>query len=95
MIIRNVGCPEHGMSSATITLSYDEIRCVSNSLCRLMTIYCNQQNPDYTLESNIAHVRAKFLQLFMLVKVGDVPTFEHEIINNLLKVPVKADEDVP
>ena len=63
---------------ATVTLSYDEIRCISNSLYQLSEV----ENKDK--EFDLPLMRAKMLELFSLVKHGMIPEFELGVIHDLI-----------
>lgn len=63
---------------ATITLSYDEIRCLSNSLYQLSKV--EDTDTDFDLDL----MNAKMLELFSLIKHGMIPEFELGIIYDLI-----------
>ena len=63
---------------ATVTLSYDEIRCISNSLYQI----CKAEDIDADYDVDL--MRAKMLELFCLVKHGHVPEFELKCIQKHL-----------
>ena len=63
---------------ATVTLSYDEIRCISNSLYQLSKI------KDEDKEFDLPLMHAKMLELFSLVKHGMIPEFELGVIHDLI-----------
>lgn len=69
---------EKGSASATITLNYDEIRCICNSLYALSHIESAEK------EKNFNQVRAMFIELFALVKHGMIPDFEIKCMYDLL-----------
>ena len=77
MNIKNLSS-EKGFANATISLDYEEIRCICNSLFTLSTVENVEQ------ESNFDKVRADFVALFALVKHGMIPEFESAIIYKLL-----------
>lgn len=77
MYIRNLNS-EVRNGQATITLNYDEIRCICNSLFRLSTV------ENVEKESNFDKVRAGFITLFALVKHGMIPDFELQTMYNLI-----------
>lgn len=53
-----------------VKLDYDELRCINNSLFEL------SRYDDLEKEDNLNDVRAKFIELFALVKHGKIPEFE-------------------
>ena len=63
---------------ATVTLSYDEIRCLSNSLYQLSKV--EEEDKEFDLQL----MNAKMLKLFSLIKHGMIPEFELGIINDLI-----------
>lgn len=63
---------------ATVTLSYDEIRCISNSLYQLSEVDKTDKEFDLQL------MNAKMLELFSLIKHGMIPEFELGIIHDLI-----------
>ena len=81
MIIRNLNNPERGNSSATITLNYDEIRCLCNSLYTLA-----EECDDKDLQRNFNQVYADIIQLFALVKHGRLLDDQIESIYELLNL---------
>lgn len=67
MIIRDLSTNN---KVVTVTFNYDEIRCVNNALFYL------SEFDDVDKDSNFDDVRAKFIELFALVKHGKIPEFE-------------------
>lgn len=67
MIIRDLSANN---KVATVTFNYDELRCVNNALFHL------SEFDDVDKDSNFDDVRAKFIELFALVKHGKIPEFE-------------------
>jgi hypothetical protein len=63
---------------ATITLSYDEIRCISNSLYQLSKV--EEKDKEFDLQL----MNAKMLELFSLIKHGMIPEFELGVIHDLI-----------
>lgn len=63
---------------ATVTLSYDEIRCISNSLYQLSKV--EEKDKEFDLQL----MNAKMLELFSLIKHGMIPEFELGIIHDLI-----------
>lgn len=63
---------------ATVTLSYDEIRCLSNSLYQLSRV------EDKDKEFDLQLMNAKMLELFSLIKHGMIPEFELDVIHDLI-----------
>lgn len=55
---------------ATVTFNYDELRCINDALFHL------SEFDDVDKDSNFDDVRAKFIELFALVKHGKIPEFE-------------------
>lgn len=64
---------------ATVTLSYDEIRCLSNSLYQI----CKAEDIDTDYDVDLMH--AKILELFSLIKHGYIPEFELKVIQESIK----------
>lgn len=60
--------------SATIELSYNEIRCISNRL------FCAKENGKGKEEPNFAEVYADITTLFALIKHRKIPDFELKLI---------------
>ena len=60
----------HTGSFVIVKLDYDELRCINNSLYEL------SRYDDLEKEDNLNDVRAKFIELFALVKHGKIPEFE-------------------
>ena len=67
MIIRDLSTNN---KVATVTFNYDELRCVNSALFHL------SEFDDVDKDSNFDDVRAKFIELFALVKCGKIPEFE-------------------
>lgn len=65
-----------------VRLDYDELRCINNSLYEL------SRYDDLEKEDNLNDVRAKFIELFALVKHGMIPDFE---LKNMHKLMIKQD----
>lgn len=63
---------------ATVTLNYDELRCLNNSLYQLSK--CVEIEKD----SNFNSVYAQIIEVFALVKHGKIPHFELDHIHKLL-----------
>ena len=83
MIIRELNTDR---KIATVTLDYDELRCLCNSMYQLSKV----DNVDK--EGNFDNVYAKTIELFSLVKHGMIPAFELRLIQNLLKKDVNEEE---
>ena len=64
---------------ATVTLSYDEIRCISNSLYQI----CKAEDIDADYDVDLMH--AKMLELFSLIKHGMIPEFELGVIQESIQ----------
>ena len=62
----------------TVTLDYDEVRCINNSLYELSEIANIKREHDFDI------VRKKFVELFALIKHGHIPAFELDIMHKLL-----------
>ncbi len=75
MIIRELNT---NSKFVTVTLDYDEVRCLSNSL------YEVSKFDDVEKEHNFNNVYAKIIELFSLVKHGKIPEFELKLIYKLL-----------
>jgi hypothetical protein len=75
MVIRELNSDK---KFVTITLDYDECRCLCNSMYQLSII------DTVDRENNFDSVYAKTIELFSLVKHGKIPAFELKQIYNLL-----------
>lgn len=64
---------------ATVTLSYDEIRCLSNSLYQI----CKAEDIDADYDVDL--MNAKMLELFSLIKHGMIPEFELKVIQESIQ----------
>ena len=64
---------------AVVELSYDEIRCLSNSLYQI----CKAEDIDADYDVDLMH--AKMLELFSLVKHGCIPEFELKVIQESIQ----------
>ena len=67
-------------ASVIVKLDYDELRCINNSLYEL------SRYDDLEKEDNLNDVRAKFIELFALVKHGKIPDFE---LKNMYKLMIE------
>lgn len=67
-----------GYKHAIVELSYDEIRCLSNSLYQI----CKAEDIDADYDVDL--MSAKMLELFCLVKHGHIPEFELKCIQKHL-----------
>lgn len=65
------------MGSVTVSLNYNELKCINNSMYRLSKI------DDVKKDENFNIVRARVIELFTLVKYGMIPAFELELIYKL------------
>ena len=72
----------HTRNSVVVKLNYDELRCINNSLFEL------SRYDDLEKEDNLNDVRAKFIELFALVKHGTIPDFE---LKNMYKLMIEQD----
>ncbi len=75
MIIREINT---NSKSATVTLDYDELRCLSNSLYKVSRFDDVEKDKDFN------NVYAKIIELFSLVKHGMLPEFELKLMCKLL-----------
>lgn len=74
MVIRELNSDT---KSITVTLNYDECRCLCNSLYRLAQF-------DTVKEKDFNLTYAKTIEMFSLVKHGMLPEFELRHIYNLI-----------
>ena len=64
---------------ATIDLTYDEVRFVSNILCQASKL------EDFTSKhKNFNVMRKRFLELATLMKHGTIPAFELDLMHGLI-----------
>lgn len=63
--------------SVTVSLNYNELKCINNSMYRLSKI------DDVKKDENFNVVRARVIELFTLVKYGMIPAFELGLICKL------------
>ena len=77
MVIKELSTTNY--KHAVVELSYDEIRCLSNSLYQI----CRAQDIDADYDVDLMH--AKMLELFSLVKHGYIPEFELNIIQESIQ----------
>lgn len=63
----------------TVTLDYEDVRCVTNSLYEL------SKHNDIKKEGNFNLVRKRFIEMFALVKHGHIPEFELNLMHELLQ----------
>lgn len=75
MYIRNLDTKN---KDVTVTLNYDELRCVYNALYEISRF------DDIEKDSNFDEVRLKFIELFALVKHGKIPKYELEEMYKLI-----------
>ena len=68
MVIKELSTTNY--KHAVVELSYDEIRCLSNSLYQI----CKAEDIDADYDAEL--MSAKMLELFCLVKHGHIPEFE-------------------
>lgn len=64
---------------AVVELSYDEIRCLSNSLYQI----CKAEDIDADYDVDL--MCAKMLELFSLIKHGYIPEFELNVIQESIQ----------
>lgn len=62
----------------TVTLDYEDLRCVNNSLYQLSRF------DDVEKDNNFDIVRKRFIELFALVKHGHIPEFELNLMHKLI-----------
>lgn len=62
----------------TVTLDYEDLRCVSNSLYELSKIDDVEKDKEFDI------VRKRFIELFALVKHGHIPEFELKLMYELI-----------
>lgn len=62
----------------TVTLDYEDLRCVNNSLYELSRF------DDVEKDKNFDIVRKRFIELFALVKHGHIPEFELNLMHKLI-----------
>ncbi len=73
MLIKAIDATE---KTATVILSYDDLRCLNNSLYHVSEQECKKDADFNTVYSNI-------LLLFTLAKYGKLPAFEFDHISKL------------
>lgn len=84
MLIRELNT---NSKQATVTFDYDELRCLSNSL------YEVSKFDDVKKDIEFKKVYAKIIELFALVKHGNIPEFELRMMYKLLFEQGGADND--
>ena len=77
MVIKELSTTNH--KHAVVELSYDEIRCLSNSLYQI----CKAEDIDADYDVDLMH--AKMLELFSLIKHGYIPEFELRVIQESIQ----------
>ena len=77
MIIKELSTTNY--KHAVVELSYDEIRCLSNSLYQI----CKSEDIDADYDVDLMH--AKMLELFSLIKHGYIPEFELRVIQESIQ----------
>ena len=77
MVIKELNTTNY--KHAIVELSYDEIRCISNSLYQI----CKAEDIDADYDVDLMHV--KMLELFSLVKHGYIPEFELRVIQESIQ----------
>ena len=77
MVIRELNTTNY--KHAVVELSYDEIRCLSNSLYQI----CKEKDIDTDYDVDLMH--AKMLELFSLIKHGYIPEFELRVIQESIQ----------
>ena len=76
MVIKELNTTNY--KHAVVELSYDEIRCLSNSLYQI----CKAEDIDADFDVEL--MSAKMLELFSLIKHGYIPEFELKCIHKHL-----------
>lgn len=76
MVIKELSTTNY--KHAVVELSYDEIRCLSNSLYQI----CKAEDIDADYDVDL--MSAKMLELFSLVKHGYIPELELQCIQKYL-----------
>ena len=77
MVIKELNTTNY--KHAVVELSYDEIRCLSNSLYQV----CKAKDIDADYDVDLMH--AKMLELFSLIKHGYIPEFELRVIQESIQ----------
>lgn len=77
MVIKELNTTNY--KHAVVELSYNEIRCLSNSLYQI----CKTKDIDVDYDVDLMH--AKMLELFSLVKDGYIPEFELRVIQESIQ----------
>lgn len=77
MVIKELSTTNY--KHAVVELSYDEIRCLNNSLYQV----CKAEGIDTDYDVELMH--AKMLELFSLVKHGHIPEFELGVIQESIQ----------
>lgn len=77
MVIKELSTTNY--KHAVVELSYDEIRCLSNSLYQI----CKTEDIDTDYDVDLMH--AKMLELFSLIKHGMIPEFELKVIQEAIQ----------
>ena len=77
MVIKELSTTNY--KHAVVELSYDEIRCLSNSLYQI----CKAEDIDADYDVDLMH--AKMLELFSIVKHGYIPEFELKVIQESIQ----------
>ena len=77
MVIKELNTTNY--KHAVVELSYDEIRCLSNSLYQV----CKAEDIDADYDVDLMH--AKMLELFSIVKHGYIPELELKVIQESIQ----------
>ena len=77
MVIKELNTTNY--KHAVVELSYDEIRCLSNSLYQI----CKAEDIDVDYDVDLMH--AKMLELFSIIKHGYIPEFELRVIQESIQ----------
>lgn len=75
MIIREI---DTNNKFATVTLDYDELKCLDNSLYLISKVENIKRDKIFNT------VYARIIELFSLVKHGNIPEFELKLMHQLL-----------
>lgn len=78
MLIKSLAADDKFYRYAVVELSYDELRCLANSLYTLSTVQDTEKDSDFNA------VRKSITEVFALVKHGHIPDFELKQMHDLL-----------
>lgn len=89
MTIRELLSVGYAPAQVTVTLSYDDVRCITNSLYQLLEVSKFKGDNPVELESHFNSVYGDMTQLFALIKHGKLCEDHIKTIYNLQN-PVNA-----